>query len=123
MTKVLVDACGWVAVVEAGINIDVASTTVVGSFEPVVLQSVWRELEMVQSKRSTPLLLEILDAKAEFMEGATESRHTDDQLVIAASEMKWPVLTVDKRLKQRLIEMGCAFIEVMSGNNLRLVSV
>ena len=43
MAKVLVDACGWVAIIEAGLNIDHAMSEVVGNFEPVLLKKVLRE--------------------------------------------------------------------------------
>ncbi len=123
MTKVLVDTCGWIAIIEAGLNIDHAMADVVGNFEPVLLQKVLKELERIQSNSTTPLLLELLVSRSEIIGGPEEANHPDDQLVIVASTEKWPVLTVDKLLKQRLIEMNCAYIEVMGGQNLRLVTL
>ncbi|MDP6742073.1 MAG: hypothetical protein QF807_02200 [Candidatus Thalassarchaeaceae archaeon] len=123
MTKVLVDTCGWIAIIEAGLNIDHSMSDVVGDFEPVLLQKVLKELERVQSNSTTPLLLELLVSRSEIIDGPEEANHPDDQLVIVASTEKWPVLTVDKLLKQRLIEMNCAYIEVMGGKNLRLVTL
>ncbi len=123
VSKVLVDACGWVAIIDGNLNVDIAMRDVIGQFEPIVLKKVWEELQMVEKERKKPLLLEILENRAEFVDGAEEANHPDDQLVILASETKWPVLTVDRKLKQRLIEMGCSYIEVMAGNNLRLVSL
>lgn len=123
MAKVLVDACGWVAIIEAGLNIDHAMSEVVGNFEPVLLKKVLRELERLQSYSTTPLLLDLLESRSEIISGPEEANHPDDQLVIVSSDEKWPVLTIDKRLKQRLIEMGCEYIEVMGGQNLRLVTL
>ncbi|HJM19156.1 MAG TPA: hypothetical protein QF802_01705 [Candidatus Thalassarchaeaceae archaeon] len=123
MTKVLVDACGWVAIIEAGLNIDHAMSDVVGDFEPVLLQKVLNELERLQSYSTTALLLELLVTRSEIIEGPEEAKHPDDQLVIVSSTENWPVLTVDKRLKQRLIEMNCSYIEVMGGQNLRHVTL
>ena len=123
MTKVLVDTCGWVAIIEAGLNIDHAMSDVVGDFEPVLLTKVLIELENIDSNSTNNLLLDLLKSRSEMIDGPEEANHPDDQLVIVASENKWPVLTVDKRLKQRLIEMGCGYIEVMGGQNLRLVNL
>jgi len=123
LTKVLVDTCGWVAIIEAGLNIDHAMSDVVGDFEPVLLTKVLIELENIDSNSTNNLLLDLLKSRSEMIDGPEEANHPDDQLVIVASEHKWPVLTVDKRLKQRLIEMGCGYIEVMGGQNLRLVNL
>tara|TARA_B100000029_G_scaffold515552_1_gene623210 strand:+ start:323 stop:682 length:360 start_codon:yes stop_codon:yes gene_type:complete len=119
----LVDTCGWVAIIEAGLNIDHAMSDVVGDFEPVLLTKVLIELENIDSNSTNNLLLDLLKSRSEMIDGPEEANHPDDQLVIVASEHKWPVLTVDKRLKQRLIEMGCGYIEVMGGQNLRLVNL
>ena len=123
MTKVLVDACGWIAVIEGGLNIDHSMSEVIGNFEPVLLHKVLKELERLQSHTNTALLLDLLISRSEIIDGPEEAKHPDDQLVIVSSLENWPVLTVDKRLKQRLIEMNCSYIEVMSGQNLRLVSL
>jgi rRNA-processing protein FCF1 len=123
MSKVLIDACGWVAVIEGGLNIDLAMADVAGTFEPVLLIRVFKELERLQKKTTTPLLLDFLKSRSELIEGPEEATHPDDQLVIIASQEKWPVLTIDRKLKQRLVEFNCTYIEVMSGQNLRLVSL
>ncbi len=123
MSKVLIDACGWAAIIEGGFNVDLAMADVVGTFEPVLLNRVLEELEMIQEKTTSPLLLDFLKSRSELIAGPEEANHPDDQLVIIASQENWPVLTVDRRLKQRLVEMNCSYIEVMSGQNLRLVSL
>ncbi len=123
MAKVLVDSCGWVAIIEAGLNIDHAMSEVVGNFQPVLLKKVLSELKDIDSNSTNNLLLDLLESRSEIIDGPEEANHPDDQLVIVASQHKWPVLTVDKRLKQRLIEMGCGYVEVMGGQNLRLVNL
>ena len=102
MSKVLIDACGWTAIIEGGLNVDLA---------------------MIQEKTTSPLLIDFLKSRSELIDGPEEASHPDDQLVIIASQENWPVLTVDRKLKQRLVEMNCSYIEVMSGQNLRLVSI
>lgn len=123
MSKVLIDACGWVAIIEGGLNVDLAMADVIGTFEPVLLNQVLKELEMIQEETTSALLLDFLKSRSVFIEGPEEANHPDDQLVIVASQKNWPVLTVDRRLKQRLVEMNCSYIEVMSGQNLRFVSL
>jgi len=123
MSKVLIDACGWVAIIEGELNVDLAMADVIGTFEPVLLNRVLKELEMIQAKTTSPLLIDFLKSRSELIDGPEEANHPDDQLVIVASQENWPVLTVDRKLKQRLVEMNCSYIEVMSGQNLRLVSL
>ena len=123
MSKVLIDACGWTAIIEGGLNVDLAMADVIGTFEPVLLNRVLKELEMIQEKTTSPLLIDLLKSRSELIDGPEEANHHDDQLVIVASQENWPVLTVDRKLKQRLVEMNCSYIEVMSGQNLRLVSL
>ncbi len=121
MTKVLIDSCGWVAAVDGGVNFDLAISPLVGTFEPVVLPRVRKELQAVQDGRAKPLLLDLLDGRSEAVEPPEGMKHTDDQLVAVARESSWPVLTVDRGLKQRLADAGCPFIGVVSGRNLRLI--
>ena len=121
MTKVLIDACGWVAAVESGINFDHALSEQVGPFEPVLLPKVREELQAVQDMRSKPLLLELLGDRSDSVETPEGFEHTDDQLVAVAMERTWPVLTIDRELKQRLADARCSFIEVVGGRTLRLI--
>ena len=44
MSSVLIDACGWVALVDARLNLDVAMASVAGSPRLLVLDSVAKEL-------------------------------------------------------------------------------
>jgi len=43
-------------------------------------------------------------------------------LIELSKTNNWPVLTVDRRLKERLVSSGASYIEVTSGPTLRLVS-
>ena len=65
------------------------------------------------------LLLDLLYDRWEVID--SESGHTDDALLAIATENRWPVLTVDRMLKKRLVEEGCSYIEVTSGPSLRMV--
>ena len=118
MVGVLVDACGWVSLVDAGLNLDISLNETVGGAELKVTDSVRRELDSLAGSRGG-LLLDLLYSRAEFVK--SEDGHTDTNLVEISIEMGWPVLTVDRGLKRRLLERGCSFIEVTSGPSLRLV--
>ncbi len=118
MVGVLVDACGWVSLVDAGLNLDISLNETVGEADLKVTDSVRRELDALAGSRGG-LLLDLLYSRAEFVK--SEEGHTDTNLVEISIEMGWPVLTVDRGLKRKLVERGCSFIEVTSGPSLRLV--
>ncbi len=118
MVGVLVDACGWVSLVDAGLNLDISLNETVGEANLKVTDSVRRELDALAGSRGG-LLLDLLYSRAEFVK--SEEGHTDTNLVEISIEMGWPVLTVDRGLKRKLVERGCSFIEVTSGPSLRLV--
>ncbi len=118
MVGVLVDACGWVSLVDAGLNLDISLNETIGEAELKVTDSVRRELDSLAGSRGG-LLLDLLYSRAEFVK--SEEGHTDTSLVEISIERGWPVLTVDRGLKRKLVERGCSFIEVTSGPSLRLV--
>ena len=118
MVGVLVDACGWVSLVDAGLNLDISLNETIGEAELQVTDSVRRELDSLAGSRGG-LLLDLLYSRAEFVK--SEEGHTDTNLVEISIETGWPVLTVDRGLKRKLVERGCSFIEVTSGPSLRLV--
>ena len=120
MVGVLVDACGWVALTEARLNLDSSMKEVVGTAELKLLESVDRELGALSAKQKG-LLLELLRKRCEVIHDLEGVRHPDEMLTILSSKNGWPVLTVDTKLKRRLIEEGGSYIEVASGRYLRLV--
>ena len=118
MRRVLIDACGWVAVIEAGINIDKALLECSGIRHIAIVKSVMTELEALPGN----YLLGILSAKAEVVEAEKEvGHHTDDQLFSIAQKENWPVLTVDTEFKRRLSIANLSWIEVSGRSHLRLV--
>ena len=120
MVGVLVDACGWVALTEARLNLDSSMKEVVGTAELKLLESVDRELGVLSAKQKG-LLLELLRKRCEVIHDLEGVRHPDEMLTILSWKNGWPVLTVDTNLKRRLIEEGGSYIEVASGRYLRLV--
>ncbi len=115
----LVDACGWVAVVDARINIDLALESQVGPVEIKVTEAVLGELNRLAKRESRTILLDLLEGRAEIVSG--EGEHTDDELLNLAVTKGWPVLTVDKALKARLHKENASVIEVHGSNALRLI--
>ena len=120
MVGVLVDACGWVALVEARLNLDSSMEDVVGTAELKLLECVDKENESVSTKQKG-LLLELLRNRCEVLHDLEGMRHPDEMLISLSSQNGWPVLTVDTDLKRLLIEQGGSYIEVTSGRYLRLV--
>lgn len=119
MKKVLVDACGWVAVIEAGINIDLALLECCGYKELAVVPNVISEL---QSLKNPKLMISMLEAKSEMLVAPIDSgKHTDDQLFALAVENNWPILTVDTELKRRLSKSNLNWVEVSGRTHLRMV--
>lgn len=119
MPRVLIDACGWVAVIEAGINIDQALLESAGTRDLILIPSVLAELKSMDDRR---LLLAMLEARCEVVEVLAKSgNHTDDQLHDLAVANDWIVLTVDTGLKRRLSQSGMAWLEVSGRSHLRLV--
>ncbi len=118
MVGVLVDACGWVSLVDAGLNLDISLNDAIGEAELKITDSVRRELDSLAGSRGG-LLLDLLYSRAEFVK--SEEGHTDTNVIQISIRTGWPVLTVDRGLKRELVEKGCSFIEVTSGPSLRLV--
>jgi rRNA-processing protein FCF1 len=122
MQEVLIDTCGWVAIVDSGINIDTSLNGLVGPFQLLLLENVKHELDDLANEKKN-LLLPLIYSKAELIKALEEStNHTDDQLVDMANHRNCAVLTVDRGLKKRLIESSCRVIEVVSNKRLRLAT-
>ena len=119
MQCVLVDTCGWVAVIEANLNIDKSLIECVGINQLAILPRVLEELEAIEGVN---LMLPMLRKKSIFFDTPNNSgKHTDDQLFVVASENKFPILTVDTELKRRLSKANLPWIEVIGGTHLRYV--
>jgi len=120
MTGVLVDACGWAALMDSGLNIDTAMRDVIGAPELMLLDGVLDELVELSSEKKG-LLLPLLESRSTMIGNPAGMSHTDDMLLQMSIENGWPVLTIDIRLKERLVMSGCSYIEVVSGRMLRLI--
>ena len=120
MVGVLVDACGWAALIDAGLNLDDAMQGVIGQADLMVLECVHRELGLLSQQRKG-LLLDLLERRSERISDLEGMVHADEMLVTLSRSRRWPVLTVDRGLKERLISSRGSYIEVTSGRFLRLI--
>ena len=120
MVGVLVDACGWIALMDAELNLDDAMSGVVGQADLKLLECVHLELlQLSQSRRG--FLLSLLESRCEMISDLNDLSHPDEMLISLSGLRGWPVLTVDRVLKERLVSSGGSYIEVTSSRFLRLV--
>lgn len=122
--QIIIDACGWVAIIDAGINFEIELEHLIGNFELIVLPEITEELEKLNLKRprKNSLLLDLLAKKSnEINYISHDLRHTDDIIYDLAVNQNLAVLTVDKNLKRRLFKSGINVIEVVQNNHLKLI--
>lgn len=120
--KIIVDSCGWVAIIDANINFELELERMFGTFELILLDNVEAELQDLDSvrPRRKSLLLDMLRTKSTHVSSILNS-HTDDYIFQLASEGNYSVLTIDKVLKKRLYQNAISVIEVAKSNHLRLI--
>ena len=122
MGDVLIDACGWAALIDGSFNIDLALSQIVGPPHFILIDLVLEELEELDAirPRSKKLMLDLLLQRSTMVESSPI--HTDDALLQIAIEEKVPILTVDANLKRRSLENGVGILEIVQGKNIRLVN-
>ncbi len=118
LPNLLIDACGWAAAVDSGMNIDLEIQRTIGPSRWIIPQQVKEELDKMGEKRND-LLLDLLYSRTVVID--SEQAHTDDALLSLAKKTGGRVLTVDKELKRRLVAEGCGYLEVVRDRTLRLV--
>ena len=119
---IIIDACGWVAVIDSGINIDIELEKIFGSFQLILLDSVLDELKEIEKERTKrkTLLISMLENKSNIID-SEEFTHTDDQIFSISEQLGYAVLTVDKELKKRLYKSSIKVIEVNKNNHLKIL--
>jgi rRNA-processing protein FCF1 len=122
MGDVLIDACGWAALIDGSFNIDIALSKLIGPPQFILIDLILEELEEVEVNRprGKKLMLELLLQRSSIIEHP--EMHPDDALIEVALELKIPILTVDANLKRRALEQGIGIIEIVKGKNIRLVN-
>jgi rRNA-processing protein FCF1 len=123
MGDVLIDACGWVALIDGSFNIDLALSKIVGPPHFILIDLVLEELEEIEENRprGKSLMLDLLLQRSTLVEH--KAMHTDDALLEIANEQNIPLLTVDANLKRRSLENGIGILEIVKGKNIRLINV
>ena len=104
MQHVLIDACGWVACMDAQLNVQAEMEALLGPCTWVLLPSVERELQRLANElgKKKPLLLDLLQSRSLY-HVVEESGHADDDLFACAQQNQWATLTVDTQLKRRIL--------------------
>ena len=120
--KIIVDSCGWVAIIDSSINFELELERMFGNYELILLDSVLIELESleIERPRRKSLLLDLLKQKSIPFK-TNEQVHTDDVIFDLATSYGHVVLTVDKDLKRRLYQLGITVVEVVKGQHLKLI--
>ena len=121
--SIIIDACGWVAIIDSGLNLDLELERIFGTFELFLLSSVLDELneiEKIRPKRKS-LLISLLKSKSITLDQELDENHTDDQIHSIAHSGNYAVLTVDKELKKRLYQSSIKVIEVNKNNHLNVI--
>ena len=118
----LIDACGWVALVDGGFNIDLALSQIIGPPHFILIDLVLEELEEIDTNRprNKNLMLNLLRQRSTMIEYS--AMHTDDALIELSRGQQLPILTVDASLKRRALEEGISIVEIVKGKNIRLVN-
>ncbi len=122
MQDILIDACGWIAVVEANINIDIALNQILGPHQFWLIPQVKEEIKRLSHDKKKRIFLDLLIAKSNpFIDETIQFTHTDDVLHAISLQRRWPILTVDTKLKRRLSESGLPWIEVKGKKHLAVI--
>ena len=122
MQDILIDACGWIAVVEANIYIDIALNQILGPHQFWLIPQVKEEIKRLSHDKKKRIFLDLLMAKSNpFIDETIQFTHTDDVLHAISLQRRWPILTVDTKLKRRLSESGLPWIEVKGKKHLAVI--
>jgi rRNA-processing protein FCF1 len=122
MGDVLIDACGWVALIDGAFNIDASLSQLVGPPQFILVDLVLDELETIEASRprGKRLMLDLLLQRSTLID--SQPIHTDDVLLEIAIERGIPILTVDAGLKRRSLDAGVGILEILKGKNIRFVN-
>ena len=120
--NIIVDSCGWVAIIDASINFESELERMFGSYNLILIDLVEHELQDLENDRPKrrSLLLDLLKQKSIGMKSASPG-HTDDLIFELASQDGYSVLTIDRSLKKRLYQSGICVVEVAKNKHLKMI--
>ena len=121
--SIIIDACGWVAIIDSGMNLDLELERAIGTFDLILIDSVLDELMDLEKERPKrkSLLISMLEKKSTKTIIESDFTHTDDQIYELAKNGNYAVITVDKDLKKRLFQSSIKVIEVSKNNHLKVI--
>lgn len=121
--SIIIDACGWVAIIDSGMNLDLELERAIGTFDLILIDSVLDELMELEKERPKrkSLLISMLEKKSTKTIIESDLTHTDDQIYELAKNGNYAVITVDKDLKKRLFQSSIKVIEVSKNNHLKVI--
>ena len=120
--QIIVDSCGWVAIIDSKINFEAELERIFGNFTLMLTESVCNELTDIDASRSrkNSLLMDLLKHKSAPIQSKLVG-HTDDHIFELAESGNYAVLTIDKVLKMLLYQRGIEVVEVDKNQHLRLI--
>ena len=121
MQDILIDTCGWIAVVEANINIDISLNQILGPHQLWLIPQVEEEVKRLSVDKKKIFLDLLMLKTTPLIDENIQFTHTDDVLHVISLERRWPILTIDTKLKKRLSESGLPWIEVKGKKHLALI--
>ena len=117
---VILDVNALMAPFQMGFNLDKELSMILPEKVPVVPTSVVRELEMILKKGSDWKVKAALDLSRKYQLIDIKGRG-DAPIFNLALKMKWPVVTLDRKLKVKLLDRGIPVIFVRGKGHLQLM--
>lgn len=119
---VILDVNALMAPFQFGINIDSELKMVVPERKPVVPSSVIRELEVLGRKKNSWKIKAAQDLAGKYPVIDIKGKG-DAPIFNLAVNMKWPVCTNDRRLRNKLVDRGIPVIFLRDKGHLELTGI
>ena len=115
---VILDTNAFFLPFQFGINLDSELSRVTGEYRLLTTRSVWRELQMLASRkekhsREAILLFDHLSPEVVDLDGSA-----DDDLISLAKDVGGAILTQDSELRHRALRNGVPVILLRAGKHL-----
>ncbi len=117
---VILDVNALMAPFQMGFNLDKELSVILPEKVPVVPTSVVRELEMILKRGNDWRVKAALDLSRKYQLIDIKGKG-DAPIFNLALKMKWPVVTMDRKLKIKLLDRGIPVIFVRGKGHLQLL--
>ncbi|HHD16665.1 MAG TPA: DNA-binding protein [Euryarchaeota archaeon] len=117
---IILDVNALMSPFQMGINIDLELSKVVPERVPVVPMSVVRELESLIEKGNDWKPRAALELSTRYQRIDIRGKG-DAPIFNLAVRMSWPVMTMDRRLRKKLIERGIQVVFIRGKSHLELL--